>query len=193
MKLALFGYGGHAREVAAQIDKDVTFFVDDEYAILGSVKPISDFDPSKYTMMVAVADSKDRFDIVQRLPKKTKYFSFIHPTAIILDSNTKIGCGTFIGANSIITTNIEIGSHCILNRGNHIGHDTRIGNYFSAMPGAIVSGNVIIHDLVYMGTNSSIKEKLSIHSLTTIGSNAAVVKNIEESGTYVGVPAKKIK
>ena len=101
MKLALFGYGGHAREVAAQIDKDVTFFVDDEYAILGSVKPISDFDPSKYTMMVAVADSKDRFDIVQRLPKKTKYFSFIHPTAIILDSNTKIGCGTFIGANSI--------------------------------------------------------------------------------------------
>ena len=31
MKLALFGYGGHAREVAAQINKEVTFFVDDEY------------------------------------------------------------------------------------------------------------------------------------------------------------------
>jgi hypothetical protein len=32
MKLALFGYGGHAREVACQIDQEVTFFVDDQYA-----------------------------------------------------------------------------------------------------------------------------------------------------------------
>jgi hypothetical protein len=30
MELALFGYGGHAREAAAQIDQEVTFFVDDQ-------------------------------------------------------------------------------------------------------------------------------------------------------------------
>ena len=61
------------------------------------------------------------------------------------------------------------------------------------MPGAIVSGNVKIYDLVYLGTNSSIKEKISIHSLTTIGLNSGVIKNIEEPGVYVGTPAKKIK
>jgi len=44
-----------------------------------------------------------------------------------------------------------------------------------------------------LGNNSSIKEKLSIHSLTTIGMNGAVVKHIEEPGTYVGVPVKKLK
>jgi len=192
MKLALFGYGGHAREVAAQIDDNITFFVDDKYAN-DVAKPISEFDPSEYMMMVAVADSRDRFDIVQKLPKETKYFTFIHPTALIMSDAIMIGQGTFIGANSILTTNIKIGDHCILNRGNHIGHDTVIGDYFSAMPGAIVSGNVIVYSMVYMGTNSSVKEKLSIHSLVTIGSNAAVVKNIEEPGTYVGVPAKKIK
>ena len=54
-------------------------------------------------------------------------------------------------------------------------------------------GNVIIYDCVYLGNNSSIKEKLSIHSLTTIGMNGAVVKHIEEPGTYVGVPVKKLK
>ncbi len=192
MKLALFGYGGHAREVAAQIDDNITFFVDDKYAN-DVAKPISEFDPSEYMMMVAVADSRDRFDIVQKLPKETKYFTYIHPTALVMSDSIMIGQGTFIGANSILTTNIKIGDHCILNRGNHIGHDTVIGDYFSAMPGAIVSGNVIVYSMVYMGTNSSIKEKLSIHSLVTIGSNAAVVKNIEEPGTYVGVPAKKIK
>jgi UDP-3-O-[3-hydroxymyristoyl] glucosamine N-acyltransferase len=107
--------------------------------------------------------------------------------------DVEIGEGSFIGANSILTTNIKIGKHAILNRGNHIGHDCVIGDFFSAMPGSVVSGNVRIYDLVYLGNNSTIKEKLSIHSLTTIGMNGAVVKHIEESGTYVGVPVKKIK
>jgi len=193
---ALIGNGGHAREVAAQMEKwDIIRFVDDKYLKKeeSNVLPLSKFDPSVYEVMIAVGDSRDRFDISQRLPIDTKYFTFIHPTVLLMDNNIKIGEGSFIGAYSILTTNINIGKHAVLNRGNHIGHDVNIGDYFSAMPGAIVSGNVTIYDLVYMGTNSSIKEKLSIHSLTTIGSNATVIKHIKKSGVYVGVPTKQIK
>lgn len=189
-KIAIFGHGGHAREVYEQMGQNATFFVDSIYAN-EFAKSITDFDPTQYCMMVAIADSRERYDIVNKLPKETEYFTFIHPTAIVY-SNVIIGKGSFIGAYSILTTNIIIGDHAILNRGNQIGHDTKIGDYFSAMPGAIVSGNVSIYDLVYMGTNSTIKEKITIHSLVTIGSNAAVVNNIESSGVYVGVPAKKI-
>jgi sugar O-acyltransferase (sialic acid O-acetyltransferase NeuD family) len=191
MKKALVGYGGHAREVMSQMGIELTCFVDDKYVVEGT-QPISKFNPDEYVLMVAVADSKDRFDIVQRLPKNTKYFTWIHPTALIMDDNVEIGEGSFIGAYSVLTTNIKIGKHAILNRGNHIGHDCLIGDYFSAMPGAVVSGNVRIYDCVYLGNNSSIREKLSIHSLTTIGMNGAVVKPIEEAGIYVGVPVKKV-
>jgi sugar O-acyltransferase (sialic acid O-acetyltransferase NeuD family) len=190
MKKVLIGNGGHAREVMAQMGVNLIRFVDDQY-VDNDTLPLSQFDPTKHIAMVAVADSIDRYDIIQRLPKETQFFTFIHPTALLME-DIEIGEGSFIGAYSILTTNIKIGKHAILNRGNHIGHDCQIGNYFSAMPGAIVSGNVTIHDLVYMGNNSSIKEKLSIHSLTTIGMNGAVVKDIEELGIYVGVPTKKI-
>jgi len=192
MKLALFGNGGHAREVAAQLNKEVTFFVDDEFSN-ESAKPISDFKPENYLMMVAVANSKEREKIVKRLPSNTKYFTFVHPTVLSMDNNIEIGEGSFIGAYSILTTNIKVGKHSILNRGNQIGHDSIIGDYFSAMPGAIVSGNVILGESVYMGTNSSIKEKIQVCSNVTIGSNATVIKNIIIGGTYVGVPSKKIK
>ena len=192
MKRALIGYGGHAREVMAQMGVKLTCFVDDKYVVHGT-NPISEFDPNEYAVMVAVSNSKDRFDITQRLPKETKYFTWVHPTALIMNDNIEIGDGSFIGAYSILTTNIKIGKHAILNRGNHIGHDCEIGDYFSAMPGAIVSGNVRIYDCVYMGNNSSIREKLSIHSLSTIGMNSSVVKHIEEPGTYVGCPSEKIK
>lgn len=192
MKLALFGYGGHAREVACQIDQEVTFFVDDEYAN-DITKPISEFNPEEYLMMVAVADSHDRKAIVDRLPKETKYFTFIHPTVQIMDDNIEVGEGSFIGANSILTTNIKLGKHALLNRGNHIGHDCFIGDYFSAMPNAVIGGNVWIDNKVYLGSCSNIREKIKIVANTTIGMNAAVVKNLTESGTYVGIPAKKLK
>ena len=188
MKKVLIGNGGHAREVMAQMEVNLLRFVDDQYVDEHTL-PLSQFDPKKHIAMVAVADSIDRYDIIERLPKETQFFTFIHPTALLME-DIEIGEGSFIGAYSILTTNIKIGKHAILNRGNHIGHDCQIGNYFSAMPGAIVSGNVKIYDLVYMGNNSSIREKLSIHSLTTIGMNSAVVKHIEQSGVYVGVPAK---
>ena len=191
MKKVLIGNGGHAREVMAQMGVNLLRFVDDQY-VDNDTLPLSQFDPKKYVAMVAIANSKDRYDITQRLPKETQFFTFIHPTALLLN-NIEIGEGSFIGAYSILTTNIKLGKHTILNRGNHIGHDCIIGDYFSAMPGAIVSGNVTIHDLVYMGNNSSIREKLLVHSSSTIGMNSAVVKNIKEPGVYVGCPTKIIK
>jgi sugar O-acyltransferase (sialic acid O-acetyltransferase NeuD family) len=186
----LIGNGGHAREVMAQMGVKLERFVDDQY-VDNETSPLSKFDTNIHIAMVVVSNPKDRYDIVQKLPKETQFFTFIHPTALIMN-DVEIGVGSFIGAYSILTTNIKIGKHCILNRGNHIGHDCVIGDYFSAMPGAIVSGNVTIQDKVYMGNNSSIREKLSIHRLSTIGMNSAVVKNIEESGIYVGCPTKKI-
>jgi sugar O-acyltransferase (sialic acid O-acetyltransferase NeuD family) len=192
MKLALFGYGGHAREAACQIEQEVTFFVDDKYAN-DVAKPISEFNPEEYMIIVAVADSKDRADIVAKLPKETKYFTFIHPSVHIMDDNIQVGVGSFIGANSILTTNIKLGNHALLNRGNHIGHDSVAGDFFSMMPNAVVGGNVTLGDNVYLGSCSNIREKINITSDVLIGMNAAVVKDITENGTYVGVPAKKLK
>jgi sugar O-acyltransferase (sialic acid O-acetyltransferase NeuD family) len=189
MKKVLIGNGGHAREVMAQMGVNLLRFVDDEY-VDSDTLPLSQFDPIKHSAMVAVADSKDRFDIVQRLPKETKYFTWIHPTALLLNNDIEIGEGSFIGAYSILTTNIKLGNHSILNRGNHIGHDCMIGEYFSAMPNAVIGGNVEIGDRVYMGSCSNIREKIKISADCIIGMNGAVVKNILSPGTYLGVPAR---
>ena len=191
MKKALIGAGGHAREVMVQMGDIFPCFVDDKYVSEDSL-PISLFNPEEYQVLVAIGDSKDRYDVVNSLPKETKYFTFIHPTSIV-GNNIHIGTGSFIGAFSVLLDNIQIGKHALLNRGNHIGHDCKIGNYFSAMPGAIVSGNVTIGNNFYMGTNSSIREKISITNNVTLGLNSGTVKDINKEGVYVGIPSKKIK
>ena len=191
MKKALIGYGGHAREVMAQMKITLPCFVDDKY-LQGNTLPLSKFNPEEYAVMVAVANPKDRREIIEKLPKNTTYFTWIHPTALVMQ-DVEIGEGSFVGAYSILTTNIKIGKHAILNRANHIGHDTIIGNYFSAMPGSIVSGNVHIGNDVYMGTNSTTIERVFIAHDIIIGANGVVINDIVSSGTYVGVPVKKIK
>ena len=195
MRYALIGDGGHAREVQAQMNIELFRFVDDKYWKEGDDKllPISKFNPKYYSIMIAIGNSKDREDIVKKLPSDTQYFTFIHPTAQILSKDVIIGEGSFIGSNSIITCNIKIGKHAILNRGNHIGHDSKVGDYFSMMPGSIVSGNVNIGDRVYMGTNSSIREKINICDDVIIGMNTGIIKDINIPGTYVGEKNRKIK
>ena len=103
-KIALFGYGGHAREVAIQIGRKVTHFVDDSHSDNISL-PISKFDPDLYYMMIAVADPFQRETILRKLPSGTEYFTFVHPLAKVMDDKTiEIGEGSFIGANCILTT-----------------------------------------------------------------------------------------
>lgn len=194
MKKAFIGNGGHLREVIAHTKFDVIRFVEDEYfKDEEKTLPLSQFNSKEYTIMIAIADSQVRSRIQKSLPEDTKYFSFIDPSAILMDRNIVIGDGSFIGANCVITTNVKIGNHSILNRNINIGHDVVIGDCFSAMAGSVVSGNVSIGNNCYMGNNSSIREKTTICDDVVIGMNGSVVKNIDKPGTYVGVPVNKIK
>jgi sugar O-acyltransferase (sialic acid O-acetyltransferase NeuD family) len=191
MKKAVFGNGGHSREVISYFDFDVQVFVDDEYA-KGAVLPISLFDSNEYEIMIAISNSKVRESIVKNLPSNTRFFSFVHPSSI-LSGDIYIEEGCFIGPHCILTTNIKIGKHALLNRGIQIGHDCSIGDFFSAMPGSVISGTNTIGDRVYFGANSTTREKITITNDCTFGLNSGIVKDITEPGTYVGTPSKKIK
>lgn len=191
MKYALIGCGGHAKEVIAQMKIDLISFVEDDYLTV-QTKSLKEFNPNEYKVLITIADPKTRNEILKKLPKNTKFFTFIHPTALIMSDDIEIGEGSFIGAYSILTANIKLGKHSLLNRSCHIGHDTFCGDFLSMMPGSIISGNCKLGNRVYLGTNSSIREKITICDDVTIGLNTGIVKDINEKGVYVGSPAKKL-
>ena len=198
MKKGIIGAGGFGKEIYWSLSMreraNTVFFVDDEYWNDSNEKilPLSSFDSDKYEVVIAIADSYHRERIVNSLPKNTKFFTHIHPTAQIHGDDVEIGPGSIICAGSIITTNVKIGKHAHINLITTIGHDCVIGDYFTTAPGVQISGNEKIGDRVYFGTRSCIKQKLTICDDVIIGMNAGVVKNITEPGTYIGTPAKKI-
>lgn len=194
MKRAIIGGGGFARQVKAQMqDTSIPFFVDDDYFFeQDSTYPLSSFNHSKYEVLIAIGNPYVRNIIVKKLPRNTKYFTFIHQSAQIFE-NVVIGKGSVISAGAIITCNCSIGDHSIINLNTSISHDSNIGQYFTTAPGVVITGNNEIGDFVSFGANSSSKEKIKICSNVTIGMNAGVIDNIIDSGVYIGTPAKRIK
>ena len=188
-RLAVFGAGGHTNEFKELSGLDFDIFVDKEW-VTDEFNNIEDFDPSIWKIIVCIGDSKDRQKVVDKLPIGTEFFTYIHPTAIV-GLNVSLGEGTYVGPYCIITTNAVIGKHALINRQVQISHDCIIGDFFSAMPGSTVSGNCTIGDTVYLGSNSSIRQKIKIYNNVKIGMGSTLVNNVETSGTYVGVPAKK--
>lgn len=195
MEKVLIGAGGFAREIKAHMNNSsMKCFVDEQYYVENNsnILPLSQFDPTKYEALIAIGDPRERYDMAQKLPQNTKYFTFIHPSAILLGDDIEIGQGSIVCAGAILTTNIKIGKHAHINIQSTIGHDCTIGDYFTTAPGVNISGNCRVYDMVYVGTNAAIRQELTIHSGVTIGLNAGVVKHIEDSGVYTGVPAKKL-
>lgn len=204
----IMGAGGHSKVIADIIVKsqdNVLGFLDDNIPIntviikekklkvLGKIEDSIKIKEQNNDIefVIGIGNNKTRKAIAEKYPN-LNYYTAIHPSSqIALD--VKIEDGTVIMANACINTSTTIGKHCIINTGAIIEHDNIIEDYVHISPNATLCGTVKIGELTHIGAGSTIKNNINICSNCIIGAGAVVVKNIEEEGTYVGVPVKKIK
>lgn len=203
-KICIFGAGGFAKEVywlALQCGREVCAFIDTQAGgyCCDSVKIENEnyFNPAIHEAVVAVGNPKVRKKIVDqilfRYPNSARFATLISPRANLMSDSISIGRGSVICANCIITCDVILGEWSQLNLATTIGHDTSTGAFFTTAPGVHISGKVKAGERVYLGTNASTVEDITICDDVTIGAAACVSKDILESGTYVGVPAKKLE
>ena len=96
-------------------------------------------------------------------------------------------------ANTVINPCASIGRHCIVNTASVIEHDDVIADYVHISVGAKLGGTVSVGEQTWVGIGAVVNNNISVYNRCIIGAGAVVVKDIKESGTYVGVPARKIK
>ena len=97
---------------------------------------------------------------------------------ITIYQNVTFSAGAFIDEGSVVFT------------GSVVGHGCKVGKYCVIAPGAVMNARVEIDDGVYMGTNSSILPDLKVGAWATIGINSAIIQNVPEGATAMGVPAE---
>lgn len=204
MGIAILGAGGMAREVFWYLkhsNYEEFIFVDEHAAdsamVIGckTIPLIRDWDFSKfkdYQFLVGVGTPEIKRSLVQKAIKAglTPAPTFIHPKAVVEDA--RFGLGGIIAPGCVVTCNVQIGNYVILNFNSTVGHDSVIGDFVQANPGCHISGNVVLEDDVNLGTGTAVIQGVRVAKGVVTGAQAAVVKDILEPGTYVGVPAKPL-
>lgn len=200
-EILIIGASGHGKVVADIAKKNGynnIMFLDDniflnkcgEYDVIGKTDSYEMYDCD---MIVAIGNPLLREKFQKKLLSAGKRIvSLVHPNAIVAE-NVKLGIGTVVAAGSIINPDAIIGEGCIINTNSSVDHDCKIANYVHISVGAHVAGTVSIGERTWIGIGATVSNNICICEDCMIGAGAVVVKTISDVGTYIGVPAKKIK
>ena len=209
--LIIFGASGFGREVAWTVERmnavnptwNILGFMDDDdsiqgseingYRVLGKVGDIEEY-PDAY-FVCAVGASRVREKIINNMKSinpAIKFGTVIDPSVEMSDF-VSIGEGSIICAHTIITVNISIGNHVIVNLDCTIGHDAILQDFVTLYPSVNVSGNTNIGHAVELGTGMQIIQGKIVGDYSIVGAGAVVVKDIPKKCTAVGSPAKPFK
>lgn len=196
-KLAIIGASGHGRVVADIAVKngyhDIVFLDDDEnihecggYPVVGksSVAQIIEAD---VIVGIGVASVRKR---IQESISEEKLITLIHPDAVVA-RDVVIGAGTVVMAGAVINPGARIGKGCIINTCSSVDHDCEVDDYVHIAVGSHLCGTVTVGEGTWIGAGATVSNNVSICPDCMIGAGAVVVNNIQESGTYIGVPARR--
>mgnify|MGYP001262130227 FL=1 len=202
--LLIIGASGHGKvvaDVAIKMGKwKEIFFLDDNPKVKNSMG-IDVIDDSKslskyiehYDIFVGIGNNKIRKITHKKLQAEGASIPvLVHPSAII-GKDVQIECGTVVMAGAVINSSTKIGEGCIINTGSTVDHDNEICDYVHISPGVNLAGTVIIGECSWIGIGSVISNNVKVTKQTIIGAGGLVLKDIIESGTYVGVPVRRIR
>ncbi len=199
--VVIIGASGHGKVIADIVIKSgdtVVGFLDDGVEkgmlvagieILGKTEDYKDFADCEF--VIAIGNPYIREKIADMLP--VEWYTAIHPNAVISSLDVEIGEGTVVMANAVINSSAKIGKHCIINTGAIVEHDNILEDYVHLSPNVALSGIVKVGKSTHIGAGSCTKQLLNIASDCVFGAGSVIVKDITESGTYAGVPVRRIK
>lgn len=169
-------------------------FLDDRVTgknVIGPLKKISDLSSLDYDYFVAIGDNSLRKKWFLQLTRDgNRCVNAIHPRAF-LESSVSAGTNIMIGAFAYINIATKIGDNVIINTGCIIEHDNLIKNHSQFGPGVITAGRVCIGEETFIGMGSIIIDHRNISEKVVLGAGSVVIRDITESGLYIGVPAVK--
>ena len=198
-RLIIVGASGHGKVVAdiAQLVgyADIVFLDDDSnikecagYPVIGNVSSLLNLDGD---VIFAIGNAAIRRKFMDMYSNRV-FPVLIHPNSVIAE-DVVIGEGSVVMAGAVINPSASIGKGCIINTSSSVDHDCIVGDYCHISVGSHLCGTVSVGNETWIGAGATVINNLNISSSCFIGAGSLVIKDIEQTGTYVGVPTRKIK
>lgn len=209
--LIIIGARGWGREVYATAiksneylngDYDIKGFLDDDAHALDGLNgiyppilgPVEDYKiEADDVFFCAMGESNWRKHYAEIIEKKGgEFIPIIHATAKINQTAT-VGGGSIVTAYSIVSADVKIGRHVMIQSFSDIGHDAVIDDYASIGAYVFLGGYASVGEMSTMYTKSSIIPHKSIGKNCVVGFGSVVMRNVKDGNHVLGNPAKKIE
>lgn len=203
-RLAIIGASGHGKvvaEIAESCGWDEIIFFDDAWpsiaangawVVAGNSSALVESLDRFAGVVVAIGNNAIRAKKLLWLSGMTApVVSLVHPSAVVSDY-AEIGAGTVVMPGVVVAVSAHIGKGVILNSACSIDHDCVIGDYAHISPGARLAGEVEVGVQSWIGIGSCVSQLLNIGVGVTVGAGAAVVNDLPDGITVVGIPAKPL-
>jgi sugar O-acyltransferase (sialic acid O-acetyltransferase NeuD family) len=174
-KLILIGGGGHCKSCIDVIEQENKFIIAGIVDIKNSIRDLfgypllgHDDDLAKLKLhydyaLITIGQIKTPairirlFDYIKSLGFKLPVIT--SPRAYV-SKYTKIGNGTIVMHDALISAGAIVGDNCIINTKSLIEHDVVIENNCHISTGAIINGGVIVRQGSFVGSNAVTKESV---------------------------------
>ena len=138
-------------------------------------------------ILLADSDFKIKHFVFQKF--KENLCTFFSKFSLI-PVKKNIGIGSIIQANVFLSENIKIGKCVKVNVGCQIHHDVEIGDYTILGPKSVVLGDTKIEKNCFIGSSTTIRNKIIVSSNTFLKMGSILTKNTEKNSVYIGYSAK---
>jgi sugar O-acyltransferase (sialic acid O-acetyltransferase NeuD family) len=201
-RLAILGASGHGKVIADAAllsGWDEVIFYDDawpekkqngRWPVVGNTAALAEHSLPVDGVIVGIGNNSVRLEkTIEFALRALPLVTIIHPSAVISPFST-IGYGSVVLANAVVQVDTCVGMAAVINTSASVDHDCVLADGVHICPGAHLAGGVRVGMKSWVGIGSSVRQLIQIGSDVTIGAGAAVVANVADSVTVVGIPAR---
>jgi len=203
-RLAILGASGHGKVVADAAElsgwDEVVFFDDawpsvksnSAWPVLGNTADLLASINEFSGVAIAIGNNTIRLEKLNLLRDQgVNLPAIIHPKAVI-SRYAKIGEGSVVCAGVIVNADTQVGAGAILNTGCSIDHDCILAEAVHISPGARLAGGIKVRTCAWVGIGAVVRQLITVGAYSVVGAGAAVIKDVPERATVVGVPAQSL-
>ncbi|MFZ4771621.1 MAG: acetyltransferase [Ferruginibacter sp.] len=173
------------------ISTDVPDLLYGQFKVLRNMEQVAELFATDNRFTIGIGNPQLRYQMyIQFEQAGGKLVSAISPLAVISHYGTHIAPGAIIMAGTLISNDVSLGIGCLVNPNCTISHDAQIGNFVEISPGVQITGHCKVGNFCSVGTNATILPNTQLGNNVIVGAGAVVTKNVDDSLTVVGIPAK---
>lgn len=166
------------------------------YPVIGTDDDLPELVKQYRNFLITVGQIQNptvRIKLFEMIRKLGGHFPVIISPNAYVSRTALVGAGTVVMHHAVINAEASVGVNCIINTGALVEHEASVGDHCHISTYAILNGQCKVGSRTFIGSRTVLSNNISIAGDTQVSAGSVVLCSLEQPGTYIGQPLRKIR